>query len=100
MSQFREGKTVIHIYERRGSASEELPVLTKHQSKNFLIIKQDVFAKPSNVGKTKFGTYKIKIIDIISVQYSPQRLLLFKRDILLKELKRLEKSDLTAIWSP
>ena len=44
------------------------------------------------MGRTTLGTHKIKLNDKTPIKDPPQRVPLFKRDVLIKEVSRLEKA--------
>ena len=71
--------------------------LSKEQTakfKKFILQHQDNFAKPGEVGRTNFGSHKIKLKDETPIKDAPRRIPIFKRDILDEEVKKLEEKGL------
>ena len=62
--------------------------------KDFVLHHQGNFAKPGEVGRTNFGSHKIKLKDETPIKDAPRRIPIFKRDILDEEVKRLEEKGL------
>ena len=64
------------------NSSEEQIVQFKH----FVLLHQENFAKPGEVGRTNFGSHKINLKDEAPNKYAPRRIPVFKRDILDEEV--------------
>lgn len=71
--------------------------------KQFLLRNKMSFARPGEVGRTHMGTHKIKLRDETPIKEPPRRIPIHKREILDKEIEKLEKRGLieksTSPWS-
>ena len=80
-----------HLQDTYTKGIQNLSVNQKEEFRKFLIKNESVFAKHGEVGRTTLGTHKIKLMDETPIKDPPRRVPLFKRDILEKEVNRLEK---------
>ena len=62
--------------------------------KNFVLHHQGNFAKSGEVGRTNFGSHKIKLKDETPIKDAPRRIPIFKRAILDEEVKRFKEKGL------
>ena len=60
--------------------------------KDFILHHQDNFAKPGEVGRTNFGSHKIKLKYETLIKDAPRRISIFKREVLDEEVKRWKKN--------
>ena len=81
----------LYLQDTYAEGSQNLSSTQKEEFRKFLIKNQSVFAKPGEVGRTTLGMHKIKLKDETPIKDPPRREPLFKRDILMKEVSRLEK---------
>lgn len=80
-----------HLQDMFKSNHDGLNNEEREELRKRLIKKQDDFARPSEVGRCKLGTHKIKLTDDKSLKEAPRRTLLFKRSVLEVEIKKLEE---------
>ena len=80
-----------HLQDTYAKGIQNLSVNQKEEFRKFFIKNESVFAKHGEVGRTTLGTHKIKLMDETPIKDPPRRVPLFKRDILEKEVNRLEK---------
>lgn len=81
------------------SLSEEQIV----QFREFVLLLQENFAKPEEIGRTNFSSHKIKLKDDTPIKDAPRIIPVWKPEILDEEVKRLEERGLieksTSPWS-
>ena len=73
-----------HLKQMFDQGCENLSGQQIVQFKNFVLLHQENFAKPGEVGRTNFGSHKIKLKDETLIKDPPRRIPIFKRDILDK----------------
>lgn len=83
-----------HICDLYYQDNVTLDVNQKTLFKNLLIDKQDVFARPGEVGRTFLDTHKIKLKDKTHTKEPPRRIPLIKRHIIEEEITNLERKGL------
>ena len=80
----------LNLQETYIDGSQNLSDTQQVQFQEVLIKNQTVFARPGEVGRTSFGTHKIKLTDETPIKEPPRRVPLFNRHILEKEVSRLD----------
>ena len=84
-------------------ACEHLRSEQRINFKTFNFQHEENFAKPGEVGRTKFETHKIKLKDETPIKEAPRRIILFKSDVLDEEIQKLEEKNLleksTSPWT-
>ena len=83
-----------HLQDMFENGCKHLTQDQTEQFKEFVIQHHDNFAKPDEVGRTTFGSHKIKLTDNTPIKEASRRIPLFKRDILDEEVRKLEEKGL------
>ena len=83
-----------HLQDMFENGCKHLTQDQTEQFKEFVIQHHDNFVKPDEVGRTTFGSHKIKLTDNTPIKEAPRRIPLFKRDILDEEVRKLKEKGL------
>lgn len=92
-----------HLRDMFTKGCEHLNETQTKTFKEFILSKQNCFAKPGEVGRTNLGYHEIKLHDEKPIREPPRRVPLHKRQALEEEIKKLDKQNLieksTSPWS-